>query len=202
MTSSNPAGGEKSQEQSQRRSALSSLRNLLIVIFALCHGIKLLAAILPERIRPDLLPFGVAHAYEKLTGSHQNWGMFATIPSHHDYHVRIVITGTDGRERVLGPLLPGFQPYPVPEQARTYFLFERMIGEAPNQRLLLNAYFRRLDEALRAEKRIAPGESWCLEVQSDFTRHLVHIQRDGRLFQRSIQRYTPAPASSQFRVAP
>lgn len=151
----------------------------------------LVVAILPEQKRPTLLPFGLAHAYEVLTGSKQNWNMFGTIPSLRDYHVRLVITDADGKERGLGPLLPGFQDYPLPERARLYNLFERMLDGTMGEDVR-DAYLRRVDKELVDEHRIVPGESWCLEVTEDYTRLLVSVRRDGRLFERRVRRISLA----------
>ena len=182
-------------------SRLRSWRNGIIVIFASCHAVKLLAGILPEVSRPDLLPFGLAHAYESLTGSRQNWNMFSTIPSHHRYAARIVIKGTDGQERSVGPVLPGFQEWPVPEDVRLFNFFERMLsGDMGDE--VRDAYLHRVDEQLQAEERIHEGEKWSLEVTEDFTRTLAYIQRDGRMFERRIQRFATEPQNSSSPARP
>ena len=46
------------------------------------------------------------------------------------------------------------------------------------------------DMLYMSSQSIGEGESWCLEVDADFTRHLVHVRRDGRLFQRMTKRFT------------
>lgn len=167
-----------------------------IVIFACCHAVKLLAGLLPEESRPDLLPGGLSHAYETLTGSRQNWNMFATIPSHHHYAARIVIQGTDGQEREEGPLLPGLMPWPEPEVVRYYNFFERMLSGSMGDEVrdeVRDAYLLKMDEALRAEGKIREGERWSLEVTEDFTRTLAFIQKDGRVFERRLQRFSVSP---------
>jgi hypothetical protein len=184
---------QASTNQPESGSAVSSsrsIRNFIIVAFATCHAAKLLVGIIPESRRPDPIPFGLAHAYEVLTGSQQNWNMFQSIPSHHAYTARIVITGADGKERHLGPLLPGFQAYPTPENARIYLLFDFTLTQFWAAKDLRTAYLQRIDRALREEQRISTGETWCFEAQADFTRHLFHIRRDGRLSERQIRRYT------------
>ena len=148
---------------------------------------------IPEKCRPDPLPFGLSHAYEALTGSRQLWEMFRTTPTHHDYHV---ITGVDGLERRAGPLLPGFQPWPVPEEARIYNLFQAMLngtsggGRRDAYAGLRLAYLRRVDHALEAQRLIVKGEKWCLELDEDYTRHLWHVRQDGGLFLRGTTRFS------------
>lgn len=183
-----PAGEED-------KSSARNWRNVLIVVFATCHALKLIMAILPVPNRPDPLP-GLAHAYEGLTGSQQNWDMFVTIPTYHRYDVRLVIKGIDGSERYLGPLLPGFKTYPEPEDVRLYLLFERMTNGALVEGLR-QAYLRQVDRLLREEHRIQEGETWYLETITDYTRLIKRVQKDGRLFERQVHKYelqTP-PAS-------
>lgn len=166
-------------------------RSRLVIALATVHAVKLISSILPEAWRPDLLPFGLSNAYEKLTGSKQCWNMFETIPSHHRFSARLVLIGTDGVERTLGPLLPGFQAWPNPEIVRIESMYDRLFpsGIAP---ALREAWLREADAQLRASNQLKPGESWCLEILEDYTRHLFHIRRDGNLFQRKTTRYSPA----------
>lgn len=166
-------------------------RNRFILAIATVHAVKLLAGILPEAWRPDLLPFGISHAYERITGSKQRWNMFESIPSHHRFSTRIVILEANGSERELGPLLPGFQSWPEPEKARIQCLYDRMFptSMAPTIRV---AWLQEADAQLRANLLLAPGEVWCLETVEDYTRHLFHIGRDGGLYQRKLTRYSLA----------
>lgn len=166
-------------------------RNRLIIALATLHAIKLITGILPEAWRPDFLPLGLSNAYERLTGSKQCWNMFETIPSHHRFSARLVIIGPDGVERLLGPLLPGFLAWPQPEAVRIESLYDRLFpgGMAPGLR---EAWLQEADAQLRANHLLKPGESWCLEILEDATRHLFHIRRDGTLFQRKTTRYSPA----------
>lgn len=162
----------------------------------MCHALKLLAGILPEESRPDPLPAGVAKTYERLTGCRQRWEMFRTTPTHFDYRVGIVITDAEGRERTVGPLLPGFQPWPVPENARFYNLFQSMLngtldGTKRDAYVGLRiAYLRRVDDALKAQRLIAESENWSLELDEDYIRHVWHIRQDGVISLRSSTRFS------------
>ncbi len=166
-------------------------RGRLIIVLATLHAVKLVTCILPEAWRPDLIPLGLGNAYEKLTGTKQSWNMFETIPSHHRFSARLVIIGSDGTERTLGPVLPGFQEWPQPERVRIKSLYDRLFPSnmAP---ALRDAWLRETDAQLRASRVLRPGENWCLEVLEDYTRHLFHIRRDGNLSQRKTTRYSPA----------
>lgn len=166
-------------------------RSRLIIALATIHAIKLITCILPESWRPDLLPIGISHAYEKLTGSKQCWNMFETIPSHHRFDARLIIIGSDGEERLLGPLLPGFLAWPQPEVVRIEAMYDRLFpsGMVPGLR---EAWLHEADAQLRAKHMLKPGDRWCLEIVEDYTRHLFHIRRDGNLFQRKTTRYSPA----------
>lgn len=191
MSSLPPTAGQTIPEETVSKK-LKPFWAVLIVVFAGCHALKLLVSILPEGNRPDLLPFGISNAYEVLTGSQQNWNMFSTIPSHHDYDARIVITAADGVTRQEGVLLPGFQRFPKPEQVRFYNFFERMLDGSMGDEVR-NAYLLKMDAALWESGKIQPGETWALEVDEDFTRHLKYIRKDGQIFQRRTQRFAMKP---------
>ncbi|HRJ09330.1 MAG TPA: hypothetical protein PK490_15625 [Prosthecobacter sp.] len=169
------------------------LRDGVILVFASIHALKLLAGVIPEASRPVPVPHELAHAYEALTGSRQNWTMFETIPNYHKFRVRLVITNEAGQERELGPLMPGFQSWPDPAPARLFVQYDRLFP-GNQSAVMREACLRRLDDELRGRGLVATGERWHLETLEDFTRHLVHIGRDGRLYERRVNRHEPPPA--------
>ncbi|HCN27598.1 MAG TPA: hypothetical protein DIT64_02195 [Verrucomicrobiales bacterium] len=175
------------------------LRDWIILVFASIHALKLLAGVIPEASRPVPVPHELAQAYEALTGSKQRWTMFETIPSYHKWRSRLVITTPDGRTRELGPLLPGFQEWMEPAPVRLYVQNERLFS-GDHSPVMREACLRRLDDELRGRGLIAPGERWHLETLEDFTRHLVHIGRDGRLYERRVNRHEPPPAPAGERM--
>lgn len=177
-------------------SKLGQARKIFILVFASVHAVKLLSGIMPEQKRPCLPSYEVAQAYEALTGSRQDWKMFESIPVYHKWRARLVIRGVNGKERETGVILPAFQTWPDPAPARLYCHYERLFSGA-HSAMLKESSLRRLDEELK-RRGLSPGETWRFESIEDFTRHLVHVRRDGRLYERRIHNHE-LPASNQVR---
>ena len=146
---------------------------------ALClwHALTLVICILPGQWRSSGVVGEVLGQYQNATGTRQEWTMFHTIPVIHRMEVRLEATDPAGTPQPMGAVLPGFQPYPLPEEARYYSLFDRMTYLPQGQEYA--------DALLaRAANELGPvmdaGQApLTLVIDAWYTRSLMGIQKLG-----------------------
>ncbi len=167
------------------------VRAVLLLLFCCGHAVFLIASIVTRNPPPTERGNPVLAFYRLFTGGQQQWNMFETIPLLHSLDARIVVDDGPGEVVVVGSVLPGFTPYPRPEQSRYYVLFHRMMIQAERPSFF-EAYLRRTDVLLRSQRGSAITGHWALVVDVEWTRTLIHSRRDGGLY---------VPASRSFDAA-
>lgn len=161
--------------------AKTTLWALLMLVFCCWHAGFLIVSILPrdkearERGNPAM------NLYRLFVGGDQHWNMFETIPQHHSLGARIEVYDEKGGRTILGSVMPGFSPYPDPEDARYYNVFFRILMDSEKSRLF-HAYLRKIDALLGARHGNSIAGHWAMVVDVEWMRVLSEIRRDGVLY--------------------
>lgn len=151
---------------------------VLLLVFCCWHAVFLIASLLPrdkearERGNPAM------DFYRLFVAGDQHWNMFSTIPQHHSLEPRIEVYDGKGGRTTLGSVMPGFAPYPDPEDARYYNVFFRILLDSEKSRLF-HAYLRKIDALLAARHGNAIAGHWAMVVDVEWMRVLSEIRRNG-----------------------
>ena len=188
---------------------------VLLVGFCCWHAVFLIASIVPRNTAGDALGNGVPNFYRRfvawqermmpdnsrriralnfyrlLVSGDQQWNMFETIPTLHSFDTRIEVDDGRGGRTTLGSMMPGFTPYPHPEDARYYNLFYRMLQGSDRSPQFL-AYLRRTEGLLNARYGNAIAGHWKLVVDVEWTRDLSQSSRDGGLYVPAVRFFDTA----------
>ena len=160
----------------------------LLLAFCCWHAVVLILSINPPPpARED--PGNPAMDFYRLALSgRQQWNMFETIPVLHSMGARL--EGKDERGGIItaGCVLPGFKPYPRPEDSRYYVLIYRMMF-FDNKVPYRDAYLKKLANEVSARQSTGERRTWSLVLDGAYTRNLVHILRDGQLAMPVSQTY-------------
>lgn len=164
------------------------------MLAALCvgHLLFLVIGLIPPRLRNDGATGSVLGTYEKWTGTEQRWDMFETIPQLHKLEVGLMEVRSEGAIRRSRVILPELDPYPVPESARHYGLFHRLIWQ-PDGPDYANAYLKRVADQLAASPR--PPEAIALQVDAWHTRSLRGVKALGEIAVNKVATYGPVPVA-------
>ena len=174
-------------------SARSRLLRGLLLIFCCWHAGFLIISIFPRRLGQEDPGHLAMDLYRLLTGGRQLWSMFETIPVLHSLDARLEGEDETGGKITAGCVLPGFKPYPKPEQSRYYVLFHRLLFTA-NGVGFREAYLRKVAQLLPAQRGSMAGRNWVLVMDTAYTRNLVHSRRDGQLSLQFTKTFGPAGA--------
>jgi len=164
-------------EDAGRVPARRGLWSGLLLAFCCWHALFLVISIVPETPGRDETANPVLDLYRVAVGGRQKWNMFESIPTLHSLDVRLESEDENGNVTVVGPILPGFKPYPKPEDARYYVSFYRLVSVEPFR----DAYLRKVARLLPPRPAPEAGGRWSLVVDAEYTRHLFHIKRDGQV---------------------
>ncbi len=152
-----------------------------LLAFCCWHAGFLLVSIIPGPPAQEAPGSPALDLYRLALCGHQRWNMFETIPVLHSMDVRLEGEDAAGHKITAGPVLPGFTPYPAPEDSRFYVLLYRLMF-FDNKVPFRDAYLEKVAQLLRATRGVAAaGEKWSLVADTAFTRNLFHIRRDGQL---------------------
>ena len=165
--------------------------SVLLVGFCCWHAVFLIASIVPRMSSGDERGNPALNFYRLFVSGDQRWNMFETIPQHHSLDARIEVDDGHGGRANLGSVMPGFTPYPNPENARYYNLFYRILLGSEKSPLFL-AYLRRTDDLLRAQHGNTITGRWALVVDVEWTRALADSRRDGMLYVPATRFFDPA----------
>lgn len=185
--------GEDSANAAQPETFPVKRRVLTILLVSFCcwHAVFLIASIVPRKLTGDERGNRALNFYRLFASGDQRWNMFETIPAHHSLESRIEVDDGRGGRAMMGSVLPGFTPYPNPEDARYYnVLYRILLG--PEKSQLFLAYLRKTDDLLRARFGDSITGHWALVVDVEVTRTLILSSRDGVLY---------VPATRSFDVA-
>lgn len=166
-----------SAPQSRMRKAGSAL----LLAFCCFHAVFLIVSVAPKNTFLAAKGNFALDLYRTFIGGPQQWNLFHSIPDHHSLELRIVLDDAQGGRSSVGCVLPGFTDYPSPEKPRYYNLFYRMLTN-DHRPSFFEAYLRRLEAGLKARHGGAVPGSWELVADVEWTRTLLHIKRDGRLY--------------------
>lgn len=149
----------------------------LLGSLCLWHALTLVICILPGQWRSSGVVGEVLGQYQNATGTQQEWTMFHTIPVIHRMDVRLEARDPVGTPQPMGAVLPGFQPYPQPEEARYYSLFDRMTYLPQGQEYADALLARAANELGPA---MDPGHApLTLVIDAWYTRSLMGIHKLG-----------------------
>jgi hypothetical protein len=164
----------------------------LLLAFCCWHGAFLAYSIIPVSHEKDVPSHSVLDFYRLAVSGSQQWNMFETIPTLHSMDARLVGEDETGNQITRGCILPGFEPYPKPEQARYYQAFFRLLSDDSYR----DAYLRNAAQLLSAHQGAQDGKNWSLVADAEYTRHLFHVKRDGHLALPASKAF-PLPVSSE-----
>lgn len=153
----------------------------LLVGFCCWHSIFLIAAVVPRTVGRDERGNPATDLYRTLVSGPQQWNVFETIPLLHSFDARIQVDDGRGHRETLGSVMPGFAPYPRPENARYYNVFYRMLLD-PDRSAFLEAYLRKAGTQMRSPQGGAFTGHWALVVDVEWTRILGESRRGGALY--------------------
>lgn len=151
----------------------------LLLAFCCWHAVFLLISIRPAPPARDDPGNPAVDLYRLMLGGRQQWNMFESIPVLHSMDVRLENGPETGGKITAGCVLPGFKPYPKPEDTRYYVLFFRLMF-FDNKAAYRDAYLQKVAQLLPSQDSAAGGK-WSLVVDMAITRNLVHSRRDGQI---------------------
>ena len=164
---------------------------VLLLGFCCWHAGFLIASIVPRQTDDGKKGSPAMNLYRTFVSGDQRWNMFESIPLHHSLNARIEVDDGKGGRATMGSVMPGFTPYPNPEDARYYNSFFRILLD-PARSAFFQAYLRRTDALLRTRHGNAITGRWALVVDVECMRTLILSSRDGVLY---------VPASRSFDTA-
>lgn len=169
----------------------------LLLAFCCWHVTFLVISIMPPPPARDDPGNPVIDLYRLVIGGRQQWNMFETIPVLHSMDVRLEGEDATGQKITAGCVLPGFKPYPKPEDSRYYVLFYRLMM-FDNKVAFQEEYLQKVAQLISAQRGFVSGGKWSIVVDLDCTRNLVHSRRDGQLsmlFTKTFPLPVTAPSS-------
>ena len=154
----------------------------LLLAFCCWHAVFLVISIIPAPPAKDDPPNLALDTYRLLFAGRQQLKMFETIPVQRSLSVRFQREDKTGNLVTSGCVLPGFKPYPEPENIRYYVLFYRMAFSA-DMAAYRDAYFQKAEPLLAVQygEGAEEGERWKFVIEAEYTRHLTQIKRSGLL---------------------
>lgn len=160
----------------------------LLLAFCCWHAAVLIISIIPPPPAREDPGNPAMDLYRLALSGRQQWNMFETIPVLHSMGARL--EGKDGRGDIItaGCVLPGFKPYPMPEDSRYYVLIYRMMF-FDNKVPYRNAYLKKAAKLMSARQGTGERRTWSLVLDGAYTRNLIHIVRDGQLAMPVSQTY-------------
>lgn len=164
----------------------------LLLAFCCAHAAYLIYSVVPAPPAQDNPGHPVLDFYRLALGGRQIWNMFDTIPVLHSLEVRVVGDNGTREGLIVGPVLPGFAPYPKPENVRYYNGFYRLLL-ANEKYAYREAYLRKMAGLIAREPSLAPVRDWAVVVNQEYTRTLFHIRRD---------RHVGMPVEKSFELPP
>jgi hypothetical protein len=158
----------------------SRLLKGLLLAFCCWHAVFLLISIIPTPPGRNDAGNPALELYRLTLGGRQMWNVFDSIPVLHSMDVRLEHEDEKGGKTIAGCVLPGFKPYPKPEDSRHYQIFWRM-ASFPNEVTFQEAYLKKAAQFLPAQQGTGAPGKWSLVMDLEYTRNLVHSRRDGQL---------------------
>ena len=158
----------------------SCLLTGLLLAFCCWHAVFLVISLIPPPPGRDDPGNPAVDLYRLVLGGRQQWNMFETIPVLHSMDVRLEGEDEAGRKITAGCVLPGFKPYPKPEESRYYVLFYRLML-FDNKIAFQETYLRKAAQLISARRGSGAGGKWSLVMDLEYTRNLVHSRRDGQI---------------------
>jgi hypothetical protein len=105
----------------------SRLGKGLLLAFCCWHAAFLVFSIIPAPPAQATHGNPATDLYRLAFSGREQWNMFDTIPVLHSMDLRLEGEDEKGNKTTTGCLLPGFKPYPKPEESRYYVLFFRLM---------------------------------------------------------------------------
>ncbi len=163
---------------------LSALAKRVIVVFCSIHGAILLISIFPINTAPHSTLLPALKPYHELTGASQHWAMFRTIPQMHTMSAKMKVEYPDGRVDEEGPFIPNAKVIRLPDRMRYFHVMNKVIFDDRN------AKFRDAWQAQIAERvEQDGGRSFEVIFETQATRNLFHIAKDGKLSKTLFYRF-------------
>jgi len=175
-----PMSGDDSANSAQGETFPVKGRVWAVLLLGFCcwHSGFLIASIVPRQTGEGKKGNPALNLYRTFISGDQHWNMFETIPLHRSLDAWIEVDDGKGGRATLGSVLPGFTPYPSPENTRYYNLFYRIMLNAARSPYF-GAYLRRTDGLLRARYGSSITGHWALVVDVECMRPLHDSRRDG-----------------------
>lgn len=162
-----------------RRSSLTAAGRAVAVLVLVFH----LCAITMANVRRNTALGTSLHepfdAYVRLAGLTQTWDLFTTKPRFESIEFDLAVKDHEGREVVLGPVVPGFGP---PEHQKVMVTFARM-ALAQKAYARGNRDYARAACAAAEEKLGARPRSVQLRARMQSLRSVQQVRKDGKISQ-------------------
>lgn len=152
----------------------------LLLAFCCWHAVVLIISIIPPPPARDDPGNPAMDFYRLVLSGRQQWNMFETIPVLHSMSARLEGEDGTGGKITDGCVLPGFKPYPMPEDSRYYVLFYRMMF-FDNKVAYRDAYLKKAAQLVSARQGSEARRTWSFVLDRAYTRSLIHILHDGQL---------------------
>ncbi len=179
-------------EAHSRALQIPRLTRWIILAFGTFHGLMLIISIAPIYKAPHSSLLPALAPYHELTGTSQDWSLFHTIPTTHSLSSKMTIKYPDGRVEEKGPILPGMLSSSTEEHLRYSYMIERVVHAKR-----FEAYGKGWSDEVAELVKNSGGESFEIEIVTEATRHLFHIQKDGVYFKKLYNRFGTHGASSE-----
>ncbi len=170
----------RSQPQAEQVSFRSPWLKAALLAFCCWHAVVLIISIIPPPPARDDPGNPAMDLYRLSLSGRQQWNMFETIPVLHSMAVHLEGKDANGDILTSGCVLPGFKPYPQPEDSRYYVLIYRMMFFS-NKVPYRDAYVKKVAQVLSAQQDAAAHRTWSVVVEGAYTRTLSLILQDGQV---------------------
>lgn len=174
------AGSPENGHPADGGSMKSRLLAGLLLVFCCWHAVFLVISVIPMPPARHGSGNPALNLYRTALAGRQDWDFFPTIPALHSMELRLEGVDESGGKLTTGCILPGFEPYPDPENLRYYVLFHLLLL-SPDHVAFRDAYCRKANQLLSTHGGLGAGRNWSLVMDAQYTRNLFHSRRDGQL---------------------
>ena len=151
-----------------------------LLAFCCWHALFLVSSITPPPPTRENPGNPAVALYRLVLGGRQEWNVFNSIPVVHSMDAWIEQENEQGEKNIVGCVLPGLKPYPVPEETRCYQIFWRLAFFSDGI-AFQEAYLKKAAKLLSSMQGAGARGKWSLVMDVEYTRTLVHSRHDGQL---------------------
>lgn len=152
----------------------------LFLAFCCWHALFLVCSIIPVPPTRENPGNPAVALYRLVLGGRQEWNVFNSIPVVHSMDAWIEHEDEKGEKEIVGCVLPGLKPYPVPEETRCYQIFWRLAFFSDGL-AFQEAYLKKAAQLLSSLRSPGARGKCSLVMDVEYTRTLSLISRDGQL---------------------